>query len=153
MLVLLLRVGERRFGLDAREVDEIVPAIPLTPLPGAPAWLAGLLRHRQGLVPVVDLAMLVRGTRAATRLSTRIIVLGTGAGDAAVGLLAEGVTETIHVDPEGLHGAGCTAAAPWVGPIALADGGTVQLVRWNDLIPDAVRALLASAATAERADG
>src|SRR5262249_21826322 len=138
MLVVLLRIGDQRFGLDARDVLEVVPRVPLLPVPGAPQWIAGLLRHRDGIAPVVDLARLAGGGPAAPALSTRIIVLRRGAGDEQqrIGLLAEGVTELLRLDDARLHAAGVQApGAPWLGPIALDAGGPVQLVRWTDLVP------------------
>lgn len=53
---LVARVGEVRvaWGMDA--VREIVPARALTRLPGAPAWVAGLLNLRGTVLTVVDLA-------------------------------------------------------------------------------------------------
>src|SRR5262245_50040920 len=107
MLVLLLRVGDQRFGLDTADVVEVVPWVPLLPVPRAPAWIAGVLRHRDGLAPVVDLTKLIAGTPAPRRLSTRIVLLqrntDTPGGEAgelptpdarhptSLGLLAEGV--------------------------------------------------------------
>ena len=143
MLLLLLRVGDQRFGLDTRDVLEVVPGVPLLPVPGAPQWIAGLLRHRDGLVPVVDLSRLARGVAPARALSTRIVVLRRGAGDAGepIGLLAEGVTATARVAEDSLRSAGVRAPdAPWLGPIALDAGGPVQLVRWTDLVPAPLRA-------------
>jgi len=151
MLVLLLRIGDQRFGLDARDVLEIVPCVPLLPVPAAPDWIAGLLRHRDGVAPVVDLGRLVRGTPVVRALSTRIIVLRRGAAgdDARIGLLAEGVTETTRIDDARLRAAGLRAPdAPWLGPIALDAGGPVQLVRWTDLVPADLRAAVLDGASA-----
>jgi chemotaxis-related protein WspB len=164
MLVLLLRVGDQRFGLDARDVVEVVPAVPLLPATHAPAWIAGLLRHRDGIAPVVDLSRLVRGEPAPARLSTRIVLLyrqresdpagaagPTGLGDDAaadrIGLLAEGVTEILRLDDERQRDAGLRAT-PWLGPMALDVDGPVQLVRWTDLVPPSLRAAVLEGAPA-----
>ncbi|MGH7785738.1 MAG: chemotaxis protein CheW [Candidatus Binatia bacterium] len=143
MLVLLLSNGDQRFALDAREVVEVVPSVPLRPVPAAPAWIAGLLHHRGDIVPVVDLARLSRGLAAAPRLSTRIVVLRRrDTPDAGlIGVLAEGVTETARIDPAALRDPGVRASdAPWLGRIALDGGALVQLVRWTDLVPADLRA-------------
>lgn len=138
MLVLLLHCDGRRFGLDVGDVLEVVPSVPLLPVPRAPGWIGGLLHHRDALVPVVDLNQLVRGVPAAALLSTRIIVLRRALDDGGgkVGLRAEGVTETARIDESRWRSAGleCTAA-PWLGPIALDAGGPVQLIRWHELLP------------------
>jgi chemotaxis-related protein WspB len=146
MLVIVLRVAARRFGIDARDALAVVPFVPLVPVPDAPPWLAGLLRHRDRLVPVVDLATLARGVAAAHRLSTRIVIVG-GDDREPLGLLAEGVTETVRVDADRLREAPVDGAA-WVGPIALDRDDALQLVRWPDLLPAAVRAALDRTASA-----
>ena len=82
-------------------------------LPHAPAYLAGLLRYRGGVVPVVDLgAAARRRRRAATGSSTRIILVDAGrpaassrpatappsvAERASLGLIAERVSD-VRVD-------------------------------------------------------
>jgi chemotaxis-related protein WspB len=149
MLVLLLQIGEQRFGLDALDVLEVVPCVALLPVPGAPDWIAGLLHHRDGVAPVVDLARLVDGRAAAPRLSTRIVVLRRSDSDGLVGLLAEGVTGTLRVDEARLRAAGLRAPnAAWLGPIALDAGGPLQLVRWTDLVPAELRAAVLAGAEA-----
>lgn len=150
MLVLLLRIGDQRFGLDAGDVLAVVPCVPLLPVPGAPEWIAGLLHHRDGIAPVVDLVRLVGGRPAAALLSTRIVILRCDDGSGGlIGLRAEGVTETVRVEESRLRASGVRApGAPWLGPIALDAGGPLQLVRWTDLVPAALRAAILAGAAA-----
>jgi twitching motility protein PilI len=49
------RVGQRRLVSDFREVVEIVPMPPVTPVPCAQPWLLGVGNLRGNLFPVVDL--------------------------------------------------------------------------------------------------
>jgi chemotaxis-related protein WspB len=149
MLVLLLRIGEQRFGLDARDVLEVVPSVALLPVPAAPAWIAGLLHHRDGLAPVVDLARLAAGRPAAPLLSSRIVLLQRDDGGGVIGLLAEGVTETLRIDDARLRAAAVRPPdAAWLGPVALDAGGPLQLVRWTDLVPADLRAAVLAGAPA-----
>lgn len=53
-LLLIVRVGSQRFALPAAAVERILPMAALTPLPGAPRNVAGLLNLHGGVVPVVD---------------------------------------------------------------------------------------------------
>ncbi len=126
MLVLLLRVGEQCFGLDASDVQAVVPSVPLVRLPGVPPWLAGLLRYRDRLVPVVDLGLLSHDRPCAPLLSTRIVVLAAADGEDAVGLLAERVTETKHIRPDRLREAAVDGAPRWLGAVALPDDGALH---------------------------
>ncbi|MDX2169832.1 MAG: chemotaxis protein CheW [Deltaproteobacteria bacterium] len=124
MLVLLLRVGDRRYALDARDVVEVVPGVPLAPAPGAPEWIAGQLQHRDGVAPVIDLPRLHTGTPAAALLSTRLVLVRRDDGG-LVALRVESATAVARVATPPRPGA----------PLALEDGETVELVRWTDLLP------------------
>jgi purine-binding chemotaxis protein CheW len=53
-LIVVVRIGERRFGLPADAVRRIVPMAALTPLPDAPAGIAGFLAFGGEPLPVVD---------------------------------------------------------------------------------------------------
>lgn len=53
---LWVRAGSQDFCLWMSEVDAVRDCPPLTPVPGAPAWLMGVGGHRGRLLPVVDLA-------------------------------------------------------------------------------------------------
>ena len=143
MLVLLLRVGARHYGLDARHVVEVVPCVPLQPAPGAPDWIAGVLQHRDGAAPVVDLSRLHTGAPAAALLSTRLVLLRRDAahGGGLIALLAEGATQIARLDD-------ATRAAD--ATIALPDGGRAQLVDWTDLVPTALHDSLHGSLPASR---
>ncbi len=134
MLVLLLRVGDRRYALDAREVIEVVPGVPLAPAPGAPPWIAGLLHHRNGVAPVIDVPLLLIGAPAAALLSTRLVLLRRDdAPGELVALRVEGATAVARL-----------ATPPSDACIALDDGETAQLVRWSELVPAALHPELPS---------
>ncbi|MCE9603170.1 MAG: chemotaxis protein CheW [Gemmatimonadetes bacterium] len=49
--------GEQRFAWELGAIKEIVPTPVVTRLPGAPAWVLGLLNLRGRVVTVVDLAV------------------------------------------------------------------------------------------------
>lgn len=64
---LLFRVGENLFGCDIRDAQEIVPYRTVTRLPGAPAYVLGLINIRGTIVTVLDLgARLEPGREPAT---------------------------------------------------------------------------------------
>jgi purine-binding chemotaxis protein CheW len=52
---LIFEVGGRRFGLPAAEVQEIVRAVAVVLLPGAPVGVEGVINVRGRVVPVLDL--------------------------------------------------------------------------------------------------
>ncbi len=52
--LLLFRAGGRVFAVDVGTVREVLPALPSTRIPGAPAAVRGLVNVRGRLVTVVD---------------------------------------------------------------------------------------------------
>lgn len=52
--VVVCRIDATRYGVPAADVEEIVRAAAVTPLPGAPAVILGLLNLRGAPVPVLD---------------------------------------------------------------------------------------------------
>lgn len=135
MLVLLVSVGPTRLALEADRVDQVVPRVPLRPLPGASPYLAGLLDRGGAVLPVVDLATRLGAPPAETdRLSTRIIVARARheGHDVPVGLIAQDVTELVEIP-----GRGRPEAAD-VAPGGLDCVGRVlrigsELVQWIDV--------------------
>lgn len=104
MLVLMLKAGGRVYGLDSRDIKEVLPFVPL--LPGANGRGQVLHYHGQS-VQVIDLAGAFFGGAASHVLTTRIIVVVVKESTMLrqIGLLAEAVTETrsvrgLALDPE-----------------------------------------------------
>src|ERR1700724_3582482 len=94
--LLVFKLGQQQFALPVGQVATVVPRATLTPLPGAPADLVGLLRLRGELCPVID----IRGRRGlpatAPHVGECIVVMPTTAF--RVGLLIEGL-EGVVVPP------------------------------------------------------
>jgi purine-binding chemotaxis protein CheW len=79
--------GER-YGVEARYVQEVARIVDLTPLPGAPDFIVGIVSLRGEIVAVVELRRLFGvATHGLTDLS-RLIVLGLDRPE--LGILAEG---------------------------------------------------------------
>jgi purine-binding chemotaxis protein CheW len=50
--VLIFRIGDRRYGLEASVVESVVRMVEITPLPGGPAAVRGLIEVGGEIVPV-----------------------------------------------------------------------------------------------------
>jgi purine-binding chemotaxis protein CheW len=55
MRLLSFALGEHRYGIASTAVAEIIRAVAITPLPGAPAVVEGIIDVRGAIVPVFDL--------------------------------------------------------------------------------------------------
>ena len=113
--MILLRVAEREYALPLGCVVEVVRMAALTPAPGAPGHVLGLLDLRGRVVPVMDLRARLELPPATPGLSTPICVVE--AGGRAFGLVADAVTnvhpllapvERLEVTPAGSPVAGVT---------------------------------------------
>lgn len=58
---MLFRLGDRLYGIDLDAVREILPVRRATRVPGAPAYVAGLINVRGTIVTVLDLGSRLDG--------------------------------------------------------------------------------------------
>jgi purine-binding chemotaxis protein CheW len=86
-------VGDRQYALPVEDVIEVVRMVAVTPLPEAPASVAGVINMRGRIVPVIDLRTRLGMSPRDPELSTPIIVVGRS--EAAAGLVADGATEVL----------------------------------------------------------
>lgn len=109
MLMLLFQVGEDRYALDSSFIIEVLPRVPLQTLHQVPEFVAGVLNYRGAIIPIFDLCQWIRGTSSISSLSTRLIMFQHPLLDASipyVGLIAEGITETLNINPSDLINSG-----------------------------------------------
>ncbi len=155
--VLHFGVGAERYAVPSARVTEVLPRVPLRPVPGTLPGVAGLLSYRGQVIPVVDLCALFGHGPAPARLSTRIAVVDpegasrpygseaeAGRPRRLLGLLAERMLEAGPLDPEapGSHAGPVAPALPALGRVTRDARGLVQLVEVRDLLPEAVWASL-----------
>ena len=101
MLLLLFTIGENRYGVEATQVQEVWPLLPLKPVHRTPDYIVGLLSSRGEIVPVVDISKLYVNKPVSNLISTRIILIklsGSNGKEHTLGILAEHVTDTIKID-------------------------------------------------------
>jgi len=148
-LFLLFRIGPDHYALDTAEVAEVLPLRATKQIPGAPAWVCGLMSRRGQPVPVIDITALATGKPATVRTSTRTVMVhyrraqDAGAPARLLGLRLEYANETLRCDPASFVDGGIDAAhARYLGPVRHDARGLVQWVHIGALLPDAVHALL-----------
>jgi len=146
-LFLMFCIGNERYALQAIDVVEVLPRLPLKPIARAPAWVAGVFSWRGTVVPVIDLCSLAFGQRAEGRTSTRLVLVhyrpdGQLPGQ-VLGLILEQATDTLRCDPLEFQPYGLdNRQAPYLGPVREDAQGLLQWVRVNDLLDESVRAVL-----------
>lgn len=146
-LFLLFRIGGERYALEAGDVAEVLPCLPLKPIAQAPAWVAGVFAHRGVMVPVIDVSAMTFGQPAPVRTSTRMVLVHyRHAADQPahlLGLILEQATETLRCALEDFQPYGLdNRDAPYLGPVREDEQGLVQWLRVDDLLTPLVRVLL-----------
>lgn len=146
MLLLTFQAGGQTYGIDARNVIQVAPFPAYTPLPHAPAYIAGLATWRGQTLPVIDLSVLLDGTPARALLSTRLLVVdypSAEGGSHPLGLLVEKAVEIVKQDevrcePQKV----VIPEAPYLKGTAEHDGRLIQRLKVEELLPPSVRQLL-----------
>jgi purine-binding chemotaxis protein CheW len=90
------RVGNAEYAIDATDVLHLESFTEATHVPGAPAFVAGVVHVRGKLVPVVDLRKRFGLDPAARTLDSRVIVVKVSGRVA--GLLVDSAREVVCLD-------------------------------------------------------
>lgn len=108
---LTLGIDEEIFGIDIRNVREILDMRPISKLPHAPDFLLGMIDVRGAGFPIVDLRTKLGLPRIEQTDATRIIILDVPVKGRTlgVGFVADRVFEVTSLDHDE------TSAAPDVG--------------------------------------
>jgi chemotaxis-related protein WspB len=126
--------------VPVHQIVEVVPLVKLRRLAHAPEAIAGVLRYRDRLVPVIDLSQILRHQPSQNHLSTRIVLVNSTLGGAlpepaVVGLIAERVVETGNyaIDLSAQAGG---AQVSYLGPILVEDQSMIQCLDSEALLTD-----------------
>jgi purine-binding chemotaxis protein CheW len=75
-LVQVLGIGDERYALELQFIWEIFPYRPVTPVPGLPPMVRGVINFRGEIIPLYDLAALVSGQTVKSAPTGACVVLG-----------------------------------------------------------------------------
>lgn len=105
MEVLTLALEGEMFALEAGRVHEILDQVPVTDVPGGPAFASGLINVRGKVVPLADLRLRFGMEPATETIDSRIVVIDVALGGelTSVGLRADKVYEVTTLESEALE--------------------------------------------------
>jgi len=93
--VVEFRLGDEKYGIECIHVREIYPLRDLTPVPGVPAFVLGIISIRGEIVSVIDLKKFFEMPDKGLTDLTRVIILKND--EMQFGILAEEVMGTISI--------------------------------------------------------
>ena len=100
MNALTLRMQDEMFAIEARSVREILDLVPVTEVPNASPFAAGLINVRGRVVPLTDLKVAFGMQGAEPDEDTRIVVIETEieGEPSVVGILADKVYDVTDIE-------------------------------------------------------
>ncbi len=93
-------VAGRIYALDVAQLREVVRYQPVTPLPGAPALIEGVIDLRGDIVPVLDLSRVLGGEPVRREARARIAVAELDG--LVVGLIVDSAAGVVAVEADAL---------------------------------------------------
>ncbi len=88
-------LGREEYGVEIGSVQEIIRATDITPVPGAPPHVRGVINLRGKIIPVVDIRKRFGLPDAAAGDAQRTVVVELG--DKRIGMLVDSVSQVIKV--------------------------------------------------------
>ncbi|MDN7024490.1 purine-binding chemotaxis protein CheW [Methanoculleus sp. FWC-SCC1] len=96
--VVEFQLGKEHYALDIQLAREIVEMMPITPLPRAPAYIAGIINLRGEITNILNLNSLLGLHDGETAENQKIIVLvPEAAGGSNVGIIVDDVSSVRQV--------------------------------------------------------
>lgn len=128
--VVVFQMGKESFAVSISDVWEIVRMQPITPVPGAPDFVEGVVNLRGQIIPVISLAKRLGLDLKPVTSSTRIVVAQVGTD--TVGMIVDAVQKVTHIPTEDIEVPDGIALEgenlKYVGGIAKVDGGLITLI-------------------------
>ncbi len=147
--VVEFRMGNELYAMDIQLAREIVEMVPITPLPRAPDYIAGIINLRGEITTVISINRLLGIREQQSDAGRKIIIMVPGlAAGSNVGIIVDDVLSVIQVrdtDIEQIEGGVASGAGHFVKGIIKASvdsgerkkrgeegGGDTALVIWID---------------------
>lgn len=148
--VLLTSLDELRLGFPLEDVLEVLPAMASSPLPGAPAVIAGVVNLRGRPLPLLDLRARLAMGPADADPDDHVVVCRIG--DRQVGIWVDRALAVTSMDTGDVITVNEVAQASHVDGVALAPDGMFFIYDVQSFL-DADEALTLDGAMQEHGDG
>ncbi len=133
--VLLAQIGGTQLGIPADAVREIIRAVAIAPLSGAPAIIEGAINLHGRIVPVVDLRRRFGMPAAPTEPDQFMIVIESG--DRLIAVRVDDVDDVTDVAGELTAPGTLSPVIQNLAGVAAAEGGTIVIHDVNAFLTQA----------------
>lgn len=147
--VLIADIDDRRFGFRVEDVHEVVRAVAVTALPGAPPVVEGVIDYRQTTLPVLNLRRRFGYPPRALNLTDRFVI--ATAGGRKVALRVDAVQDVTSLDQESVESAeGLWALGGLVAGVVRLEEDLVLIAEMESFLSHTETAALEEALSAPR---
>lgn len=91
-------IGEEVYGIEIRNVLQIIGLLEINAMPEMPAYMKGFINLRGNVIPVVS--MRERFGKFEEPYTERTCVVIVQVGDREIGLIVDAIKETVTIEPE-----------------------------------------------------
>jgi purine-binding chemotaxis protein CheW len=133
--ILVFTLDEEEYGVDILKVVEIRNYEDVTPIPGAPAYVKGMMSLRGRVVPIVDLRLRFGRSQPRYDALTVVVILQTARRTA--GMVVDGVSDVMELSAAQIQPApdmGSLLAESFLLEVATHDHRMVMLVDIDKLL-------------------
>jgi chemotaxis signal transduction protein len=138
----LLRLGERRFAVSARQIAELVAPSRVFRFPHRTPKLEGVILRRGRIVPVCDVSEMLLGKRLTSRRFYLIAVRNYGTLKEWIAMPVTGECELINSEMMAASDSDAPHVAGWLSH----DGDVIEVLNLDTLTPGPEQALAHAAA-------
>ena len=97
---LIFSLNEELYGIEIKNVVEIVGILKITDVPDVPKYIKGIINLRGKIIPVIDLRL--KFGKEFKEYNDRTCIIIVNISEITAGLIVDGVKEVITIDPKGI---------------------------------------------------
>lgn len=138
-------LDKERYGVNVMQVQEVLRVTEITPVPGAPDYVLGIINLRGNVVTVIDTRQRFHLPPREVDDATRIVIMETA--NQVVGILVDSVAEVVELHASEIGAApnvGNEESVRFIQGVSSLDGELLILIDLNNLFSDEQKRELAA---------
>lgn len=126
-MYLNVNIGGEVYGIEIRYVLQIIGMQPINEMPEMPMYMRGFVSYRDSVIPVAS--MRTRFGKPEEEYTDRTCIVVTQVGEKQIGLIVDGIKETLTIEPENISPQPTTGGeTPYVTGIAKLDNNQTAIL-------------------------
>ena len=129
------RLCNETYGVNVMQVKEVLRYLEITPVPGTPSYVLGIINLRGNVVTVIDTNSRFGLMSSEITDDTRIVIIESA--EQIIGILVESVAEVVYLRQSEIElppSAGTDASTRFIQGVSNRDGVLLILVNLNKLL-------------------